>query len=127
MAKLQAAVGLYRGAFLVGTYSDWCETLRRQIEASYRAALGSLAAYHATRKEYSEAIPLLERVLEVDPYDEDAYYQLMTAYVGMGEPAWAKQCYKRYERVARDELGARPSARLGELYRTLQAGGPVLP
>lgn len=57
-AKLQAALSLYQGPFLKGVYADWSETLRREIEGKYRSALASLAAYHAARKEYSEAIPL---------------------------------------------------------------------
>lgn len=69
----------------------------------------------------------MEMMLQLDPYDEDAYYQLMTAYVGLGEPAWARQSYKRYEQLVREELGARPGARLAELYRSLEGGGSVSP
>lgn len=122
--KLEEAVALYRGSFLKDFYSEWCLTLGRDLEQQYLKALALLAGYHAARGEYKEAVSLLERLLTLDPYDEEAYLHLMKAHINHGEPAMAQRCYRRYERVVRDELGSAPTLQLVSLYRKIVSDEP---
>jgi tetratricopeptide (TPR) repeat protein len=55
------------------------------------------------KREYAEAVRTLERVLEVDPEDVQAHYNLTLAYKGAGEAAKAERAEKLFRRFKADE------------------------
>lgn len=122
-AYFQKALRLYRGPFLEEFYSEWCETVRRLLEEKYLRCLATLAGFHAARQEYEESAELCERILEVDPYQEDARYQLLCCHLELKDYATADKCYRRYVELVRQELGAEPAPRIVSLYGQMRNGG----
>jgi DNA-binding SARP family transcriptional activator len=102
---LLKAVELYQGPFLNGFYSKWCQDLREELELKYHSALMSLAGYYTSRKNYLQAVELLEKVVKEDPYNEEAQYQLIEGYLNVDEPFTALQQLRRYSRICLEELG----------------------
>jgi DNA-binding SARP family transcriptional activator len=102
---LLKAVELYQGPFLNGFYSKWCQDLREELELKYHTALMSLAGYYTSRKNYLQAVELLEKVVKEDPYNEEAQYQLIEGYLNVDEPFAALQQLRRYSRICLEELG----------------------
>ncbi len=117
---MEKALELYRGPFLEEFYSEWCETLRRNAEQRYIAILSSLAGYYAALGDYPRSIGLLERIVGIDNYQEEAYAQLMKCYASMGDTTAALKWYERYRSLAQQDLQLLPSDTLATLYREIK-------
>ena len=117
--SLEQAIGMYRGPFLDWCYSEWAETLRRELEDKYLKALYRLAKFKGDGHEYSEAATLLEKYIAVDPYDEEAHCLLVELYLEMGDNASALRKYKQYLDRVSVELKVGPQPHLEELHKRI--------
>jgi Flp pilus assembly protein TadD len=68
-----------------------------------RVALNNLGRVLFLQRKYAEAIQVLNQVLEVDPEDLQAHYNLMLCYNGIGDEKMAKEHQVRYLRFKADE------------------------
>jgi len=68
-----------------------------------RVVLNQMGRILFLKREYKEAIAALERVLEVDPEDVQAHYNLMLCYRGIGENEKAAREEKLFRRFKADE------------------------
>jgi len=102
------AVGLYRGDFLEELYDDWVEELRSYYRDLYLEALKDLAGFYGARGDHERVVRYGQRILQRDPYREDAHCQVMEAYVGMGNRAAAIDQFDRLRKLLRSELGVAP-------------------
>src|SRR5579872_7365107 len=78
----------------------------RMVLAQYprdRVALNDLGRILFLQRKYEEAVKVLESVLEVDPEDLQAHYNLMLCYNGLGNQKLAKEHQDRYMRFKADE------------------------
>jgi len=95
-AKVLRADGNYEGA----------DGELRKVLAQYprdRVALNDLGRTLFLERKYAAAVKVLESVLEIDPEDLQAHYNLMLCYNGLGNVALAKQHQERYMRFKADE------------------------
>ncbi len=120
-SKLEHAVGLYQGAFLSSTYSEWTEPIRREMEDRYIEALNELASRKLKDGRFEEALALFKALEAVDTYSEAAAYGAMRCHVSLNDGAAAVRHYRRFRELMKDELDEEPSARLTELYREASA------
>ncbi len=68
-----------------------------------RVALDNLGRIYFLQRKYAEAVTVLQRVLEVDPEDLQAHYNLMLCYNGLGDEKMAKEHQERYLRFKANE------------------------
>jgi len=68
-----------------------------------RVVLGQMGRVQFLQRKYEEAVATLERVLDVDPEDLMAHYNLMLAYQGLGRTDQADRERRLYERFKADE------------------------
>jgi tetratricopeptide (TPR) repeat protein len=68
-----------------------------------RVVLNQLGRVHFLKRQFPEAVETLKRVLEIDPEDLQAHYNLMLAYQGMGNAPAAAREKVYYERFKADE------------------------
>jgi len=121
--NLEKAVSLYKGQFLAEIYSDWAVEKRQELENEYVKALMLLARLSSDRGQHYRAVGLLEKLVSIDPYQDEIYCQLIEEHLAMGNDMAASGVYKRYvEKVAR-ELDCIPSARMRNLYKRILTGG----
>jgi ATP/maltotriose-dependent transcriptional regulator MalT/DNA-binding SARP family transcriptional activator len=113
------AVGLYRGDFLEELYSDWVEELRSYYRDLYLEALKELAGFYAARDDHEQVVRYCQKMLQRDPYREDAHCQVMEAYVGMGNRAAAIEQFDRLRKLLRSELGVAPLPATVAKYESL--------
>ena len=88
-----------------GNYDGAAKRLR-MVLAQYprdRVALNDLGRILFLQRKYEEAVKVLESVLEVDPEDLQAHYDLMLCYNGLGNQKLAKEHQERYMRFKADE------------------------
>jgi len=90
---------------ILGRYDDALTHLR-QAEARFprdRAVLNEIGRVLFLQRRYDESVAALRRVLEVDPEDLQAHYNLMLAYRGAGKIDGAQREQALYERFKADE------------------------
>jgi len=68
-----------------------------------RVALNDLGRILFLQRRYEDAVKVLQAVLEVDPEDLEAHYNLMLCYNGLGDQQMAKAQEERYLRFKADE------------------------
>ena len=112
---LEQAVGMYRGPFMQGFYSEWVETRRRDLENKYIRSLSLLATLYGDSAKYGAAIVVLEKLIAIDPYQDEVYSWLVEYYLATGDRVSASRTYGRYLDTVVGELGASPSPRIRDL------------
>ena len=129
VARLTAAVALYRGDFLSGfslsdcPRFDWWQ--RSTEEACHRQAMEALTwltDHYEAHGEYALLDHCTRREIELEPWRESAHRRLMRALALMGK---RDQALHQYEVCCRDlaqELGVGPSAVTTELHRQIREG-----
>jgi Flp pilus assembly protein TadD len=88
-----------------GNYDEAAAHLRKVL-TQYprdRVALNDLGRILFLQRKYADAVKTLESVLEIDPEDLQAHYNLMLCYNGLGNEKLAKEHQERYMRFKADE------------------------
>jgi DNA-binding SARP family transcriptional activator len=89
------------------------------MELKYHTALMTLASYHAAKGEYATATDLLEQVVTVDPFNEEAQYQLIECHILNRDPFAALQRLRKYARLSLEELGTNLPQRFALCHRKI--------
>jgi len=113
------AESLTQGPFLPGDDGAWVEEKRRELAGVRARALSALADASLRAGDPAESLRWAEHAVEVAPFRESGYRQLMEAHVAAGNRGEALRVYERCRRFLADELGAYPSPETEALYRRL--------
>ncbi len=119
LAALRDAVALYEGDLLRGCDDEWIEGARDDLRQRYLEALARLTALLEARREYAEAIVHAERLLRLDPFDEETYRLLMRLHDARGNRTRALRVYHDCAATLERELGVEPSAATRDAYEAL--------
>ncbi len=99
------ALSLYRGDLMEELYDDWLLEEREALYLRY-VHLSHHACDTLWRKgRYQELVPLAERLVQREPFDERALRTLMRAYQAMGRRGAALDAYERCLSLVEDEIG----------------------
>ncbi len=122
IAVMERAMNLYKGPFASDFYSEWAQTLRPQLEEQHMSLLGSLAAAYNEAGEYKKSADICQRILDVDEFNETAWYRLMSNYIQDGQAEAARYCYTRYVKIiAEDDPDDTGIPEFEEIVRELAA------
>jgi SARP family transcriptional regulator, regulator of embCAB operon len=116
-AHATVAAALARRTFLPGEAGPWVEERRRDLRHVLVRALECLRDASLGGGEFADSARYAEEVVELEPFRESSYQQLMRAQVAAGNPAEALRVYERCRRFLADELGAYPSPQIESVYR----------
>jgi len=110
-----SALDLYQGELLPeDRYAAWAEEPRERLRGLYLRLL--------------KTAELWERVLDVDPADEEAHQALMRSAIGAGDRRAAIRQFERLREHLRADLGVGPDQDSVSLYeRAISLGIPGLP
>ncbi len=123
---LRAAVAIHRGELLLDLESAWIEERRRAVTRQLVGAARELAELELELGNPQAALRPLQRLLEREPYDEEAHRALMRAYHEAGETDVAVRHYQALAALLRRDLAAEPQPETTELYLRLRnALGPA--
>ncbi|RPI19279.1 MAG: hypothetical protein EHM58_02150 [Ignavibacteriae bacterium] len=103
------AIRLYNGDFLAGQYEQWCEEMREEYLNKYIVLCETLINIYLKKKKDFELTVYAEKLLKVDKLNEDAYFNLIQAYVNIGNINLARSKYSNMMKVFCEELGEKPS------------------
>jgi DNA-binding SARP family transcriptional activator len=107
---LTRAEAAYAGEFLEEDhYEDWAVPLREEARAAYLAVTRTLARIAAGAGDHDAAVRYHLRLLERDPYDEEAHIGLVVALARAGRHGEARRRYRLYtERMSEIGVEAAP-------------------
>jgi DNA-binding SARP family transcriptional activator len=111
---LERAASAYAGDFLSDDpYAEWAMPERERLRALLAAALRCLAGM--SRDDPEVACHHLERLAQLEPFDNDAARDLISAWLCLGRRSRAARYYQAFQlRLAR-EFGEQPDFRLLDL------------
>ncbi|HZS93289.1 MAG TPA: response regulator [Chloroflexota bacterium] len=127
---IDMALGLYLAALALYTedylhenlYDDWPSDRREQLREMWISSMFRVAAICADRCEYSDSVRLMKKVLEIDPYRENAYQALMLYLSRAGRRGEAIQLYRYAEKLFAQHLAAQPAPSTRMLYEKILRG-----
>ncbi len=129
LARLERAAALYRGDLLAefsikdsAAFEEWTLVRREQLSRMALAALHSLAEYYLSQAEYERAEQAARRQIELDPFRENAYRQVMRTLALTGQRNAAGSCFRACRQLLAQELGAQPEQETLDLHNQIQAG-----
>ncbi|HNB53769.1 MAG TPA: BTAD domain-containing putative transcriptional regulator, partial [Anaerolineales bacterium] len=127
-AALETTLNLYRGDFLEGFYlrdgrgfEEWAVLQRERLRRTAHTGFRALVRFLLERGNPAAGLPYAEKLVAVDPYDEDSTRQLMHLYLRNGQPAAALQAYQRLRRLLQAELHVEPAAATRALFERVRA------
>jgi DNA-binding SARP family transcriptional activator len=125
---VEAALELYRGAFLEGFYlreaSGFEAWQLRERERLHRLAIGGLqklVEWELGQGRYKAGISHANRLLALDPLQETAHRQLMTLLALSGQREQALAQYESCRQLLSAELGIEPSNMTAAVHEAIAA------
>jgi pimeloyl-ACP methyl ester carboxylesterase len=125
-------LSLYRGDLCEGLtvnasleFDTWLYVQQDEARRRFRQASLSFAQWARGAGKSDHVVGFLTRLLDVDPYCEDAHVALIEACEAGGRPQAAKAAFTRYQRLLREDLQAEPRPELAERYEGSVQGRPL--
>jgi DNA-binding SARP family transcriptional activator len=120
------ALAHYRGDFLGQvTDADWATTERNRLRARFvqlSVHLGELVAGHG---QPAAALALVDPVLSMEPWNEDATVIKMRCHARTGARSLAVAAYRSCAEALHSEFGVGPAARTARAYDEVRAAEPA--
>jgi DNA-binding SARP family transcriptional activator len=117
---LEEALDLYRGDLLEGCYDDWCLVERERLQLLLLQVLKRLQCHSRLCGAFEAAISCGQRLLVLDPLQEDVYRELMRCYVAAGQRPLALEQFQRCRETLRRELHIEPMPETWQLYHRIR-------
>jgi len=139
--RLQKAVSLYQGDFLECFYlpdaplfDEWVLSQRAWLRGAALNGFQALVTYFTHEGAYETAISYARRLLDIEPWHEEAHRELMGLLALSGQRSDALMQYETCRRILAEDLDVEPDPATVTLYEqirqgqfsesTLFAGGP---
>lgn len=120
LPELQRAVDLYQGPFCQGQYYDWDIPVREFIQREFVEASTRLAQLLVESGREDEALRVIDRTIEHEPFAEHLYRLAIQIEAKRGRPAAARRRYEALKRLLRAELGTEPTEETEAAYRSIR-------
>jgi DNA-binding SARP family transcriptional activator len=105
----------------------WLHGARDAWQARRRDALAEAAERCERSGALARALAYAQRLVDSDPLSEHAQRRLMRLHYLRGDRTAAIAAFEAFERLLKDELGARPSTETVELLATIERAAAALP
>lgn len=115
-------IDAYPGALLGDEEASWIAKPRDALRARFTRTLMQLGERLEHRGDWTAAIALYRRGLEVDNLAESFYRGLMRSLVAHGEQAEALNAYRRCRELLSIVLGVKPASETERLYHQIADG-----
>lgn len=117
----EAALALYRGDFMQGSYDEWVEEQRSYYREQNLRMLEVLAVAAQKNEEWPRSLQLAQQILGDDQFREDVHCMIMRAHAALGNRAAVKDQYEHLRRVLRKELGVEPATETQKIFKELMS------
>lgn len=107
---------LYRGELFRGKIYEWSFAKGWTLEERLITTLIKTANHWDKQNRREETENLYRRVMELDPFHEEAYERLISIYLMKGQQNRAQRLYEQMELLFKSEMGAVPKKSLRQLF-----------
>ncbi|MBP1694332.1 MAG: putative Transcriptional regulator, family, partial [Chloroflexi bacterium] len=129
ISALQTAVDLFQGDFLAGffvadsiPFEEWLLLCSEAYHSQAVTAMQQLGELLIEQGNFRQAQQIARRQLELEPYSETGYRQLIHSLASSGQRSEALLQFSTLRRLLADELEACPEQETIELYETIRSG-----
>lgn len=129
LQQYQEILELYGGEFLEyislrgnPELDDWIIYERERVQKMYFDGLTLLARQFSNLGQYSKGINCLQKLLYINPLQEELHHQLMELHFLNGDRVQAIQQYERCAEILRTELNISPMENMTEFYHKIKNG-----
>jgi predicted ATPase/DNA-binding SARP family transcriptional activator len=133
-ANCLRAVELYGGEFLEGFYvrnapefEAWMLAEKDRLREALLRCLESLAGHAVAQNDIQQALAFTRRIVEIEPWREDAQRRLIELLAESGQRAAALKQYESCRQALLEELGVEPELETTALFEVVRAGAAVSP
>ena len=133
-SNCRRAVQLYGGEFLAGFYvrnapefEAWMLAEKDRLRETLLHCLETLAGQAVAQNDVQQAIAFTRRIVEIEPWREDAQRRLIELLAESGQRTAALKQYELCRQVLLEELGVEPEAETTTLFEAVRAGAAVVP
>ncbi|MDX6672413.1 MAG: hypothetical protein QOI91_2776 [Solirubrobacteraceae bacterium] len=120
--RLEAALGQYAGDFLEDVpYGEWAEGERDRLRELAHRGLRVLTRLSLAERDLPAAARHLERLAELEPYDEAVHRKLLEVWMVQGRASQAARRYKAFEGRLWRDLRRAPGFTLEDVGRRRRA------
>jgi predicted ATPase/DNA-binding SARP family transcriptional activator len=127
LRQIEHAIAGYHSPFLAGffltgcaEFEEWVLLTRERLQRQVLETLRLLTDHFEARGNYSQALAYGQRRVELEPWLEEAHYQLMRLLALSGQRSAALAQYERCRRALVDELGITPSTETTALFERIR-------
>lgn len=129
VGHLERMIDLFHDDFLAGfslsdspEFDGWQSVEVEILRQERASALEQIAVAGVAQGDFATAAQCWQRILEHYPLHETANRRLMTLLAWQGDRGGALRQFEDYAARMQDELSARPSAQIVNLYQQIRAG-----
>lgn len=119
---LRIACNLYRGHFCEDRYFSWAVLVTERMKAAFIRSAKSLASHIEDNGDNDGALSVLDRAIEVDPFDEDLCRRAMALESCRNRVDLIARRYRRLRRVLLMDLEVEPSKETTREFERLVRG-----
>jgi SARP family transcriptional regulator, regulator of embCAB operon len=121
-SQATVAAAIARRPALPGEDLPWVAALRGRVRSVRVRAVAVLAQVYLARADHPLAVATARELIDLEPYREAGYRQLMQAHAASGDRAEAVRVYGQLRELLRDDLGVDPDPETRGVYeRCLRA------
>lgn len=98
-------------------FEDWAFELREHYKRKYIESYIIKIEENFKNNKLKTLEKDIKSLIQVDPYNEDAYYNLLLYYKNIGRIDKLVNEYHSFQKILEEELGVSPSNKITELYK----------
>ena len=121
-ARLDEAIGLYRGDLLPEVYDEWLDAIRERHRNAYLRCLTERISEARRDADPALAIETARKILAIDPWREDIVRRVIALRYESGDRAGALREYAQFATRLRAELGTEPMAETAAIAERISRG-----
>jgi DNA-binding SARP family transcriptional activator len=129
VGEVESSLPLYQGEFLQGFcmsefsgLEDWISQQRQNMQSQFEGFLNRLVNFYFKEQDYLAALPLIKRLLQLDPLREESHQQMLWLLAYQGQRSAALEHYRNYRSYLSQELNIAPEAATTDLYEQIKTG-----
>jgi len=123
--EIKHALALYTGDLLEDIYDDWCDSERERLRQVWLESLDRYSQILQGSGKMNEALGIVQKWANAEPFDENAQRRLMSLYALTGERVKAIQAYHTFAQYLAHELDTEPLPETQALLQSIQNGQGV--